>query len=318
MNTRTSLIATLFAVILIPFVVAQTLRGPVTTTTTTRNLLTNNSVSELRTFLGVGGTNQAFYGISNVGQFVTYNPEAHPSSISIGLSSKAAKSNAVAIGYNTHATNFIESFLYQVGLTAVGSQSRAGGPGNTVVGYGSFTYTNQYATAVGIGSVAMGNFSAAFGASAAAGLNNSPMISNATAIGIAAWSTNTDSTAVGYYARTTGTNQVMLGGQPGGTGSYADVIIPGRAILSQAGSGLMVKEGANATSGAAVLVAGTVTVNTTKVTATSRIHLTSNVDGGTPGWVRVSGRVAGTSFTITSSDALDTSTIAWFIIEPAP
>lgn len=81
-------------------------------------------------------------------------------------------------------------------------------------------------------------------------------------------------------------------------------------------SGFSVKEGTNKRMGAAVLVAGVVTVNTTAVTANSRIFLTSQADGGTPGFVRISARVAATSFTITSSNVADTSTIAWLIVEP--
>jgi hypothetical protein len=50
--------------------------------------------------------------------------------------------------------------------------------------------------------------------------------------------------------------------------------------------------------------------------ALKRIFLTSQSDGGTPGWVRVSARVASTSFTITSSDAADTSTVAYLMVEP--
>lgn len=87
--------------------------------------------------------------------------------------------------------------------------------------------------------------------------------------------------------------------------------------LGTAGNGLYVKEGANATLGRAVLVGGTVTVNTTKVTALSEIFLSVNVPGGTLGTIYVSARVAGTSFTITSLNVLDTSTISWFIVEPA-
>lgn len=92
----------------------------------------------------------------------------------------------------------------------------------------------------------------------------------------------------------------------------------GNVVIATAGKGLQIKEGANAKMGVATLVAGTVTVNTTAVTATSRIYLTSQVDGGTPGFQRVSARVAATSFTITSSNAADTSTVAWMIVEPAP
>jgi hypothetical protein len=84
-----------------------------------------------------------------------------------------------------------------------------------------------------------------------------------------------------------------------------------------AGGGLNLKEGANARMGASALTGGTVTVATTQVTASSRIFLTSQVDGGTPGWLRVSDRTAATSFVITSSSGTDTSTVGWMIVEPA-
>lgn len=87
--------------------------------------------------------------------------------------------------------------------------------------------------------------------------------------------------------------------------------------VGSVGCGLRVKEGTNGKQGVATLVAGTVTVACTTVTATSRIFLTSQADGGTPGWLRVSARTAGTSFTITSSSASDTSTVAYQIFEPA-
>lgn len=97
-----------------------------------------------------------------------------------------------------------------------------------------------------------------------------------------------------------------------------DVIVnDGELKLATAGNGLYIKEGSNATMGRAALVAGTVTINTTKVTANSEIFLTNNVNGGTVGTPTVSARTAGTSFTITSTNAADTSTISWLIIEPA-
>lgn len=85
-----------------------------------------------------------------------------------------------------------------------------------------------------------------------------------------------------------------------------------------AGGGLRIKEGANAMMGTATLVGGTVTVPTTKVTANSRVFLTAQNTGGTPGALRVSGRSAGTSFTVTSTSGSDTSAVAWMIVEPAP
>jgi hypothetical protein len=87
--------------------------------------------------------------------------------------------------------------------------------------------------------------------------------------------------------------------------------------MTAAGGGLYVKEGTNATMGAATLVAGTVTVNTTKVTANSRIFLSGQNSNGTHGEVTVSARTAGTSFTITSSNAADTRSVAWMIVEPS-
>ncbi len=92
----------------------------------------------------------------------------------------------------------------------------------------------------------------------------------------------------------------------------------GNIKASTIGKGLQVKTGSNAKVGTAVLVGGTVTVSNTSVTANSRIFVTSNTDGGTPGWLRVSAKVNATSFTITSSSATDTSTVAWMIVESIP
>lgn len=88
--------------------------------------------------------------------------------------------------------------------------------------------------------------------------------------------------------------------------------------IDTVGKGLYIKEGSNATMGTATLVGGTVVVNTTKVTANSRIFLT--VNGGTltnVGAVYISARTAGTSFTISSLNILDTSDVAWMIVEPS-
>lgn len=69
--------------------------------------------------------------------------------------------------------------------------------------------------------------------------------------------------------------------------------------------------------GVATLSAGTVTVSDASITANTRIFLTSQNIGGTPGWVHVSARSAGVNFTITSSSGTDTSSVAYLLIEPA-
>jgi len=87
-------------------------------------------------------------------------------------------------------------------------------------------------------------------------------------------------------------------------------------VVATAGKGLRVKEGPNAKMGTVTLTAGSAKVPTTAVTARSRIYLTGQADRGTPGFLRISTRAAGRSFTITSSSHADTSEVAWLIIEP--
>lgn len=83
-------------------------------------------------------------------------------------------------------------------------------------------------------------------------------------------------------------------------------------------TGLTITEGSNKKQGIGILVAGTLTVANTSVTANSRIFLTGQLDGGTVGFLRVSSRIVGTSFTVKSSSNLDTSTFAYIISEPLP
>lgn len=101
-----------------------------------------------------------------------------------------------------------------------------------------------------------------------------------------------------------------------GTGNVA--VTTGALAINTVGKGLQIKTGTNSKAGTATLVAGTVTVANTSVTANSIIMLTSQVNGGTPGFLRVTAKTAGTSFVITSSSGTDTSTVAWHIIELIP
>src|SRR5205085_1262765 len=63
--------------------------------------------------------------------------------------------------------------------------------------------------------------------------------------------------------------------------------------------------------GTATLAGGTVVVSNPRVKTTSLIFVDSQGAGGTAGFVKVSARTAGTSFTILSSSGTDTSTVAW-------
>lgn len=84
--------------------------------------------------------------------------------------------------------------------------------------------------------------------------------------------------------------------------------------LGKSGAYLQVKGGAVTDFiGSDTLVAGTVTVNNTNITANDKVFVTRSAVGGTPGFLSVS-IAAGVSFTITSSNAGDTSTVNYFIV----
>ena len=67
--------------------------------------------------------------------------------------------------------------------------------------------------------------------------------------------------------------------------------------------------------GRATLVAGTVTVNNANAAAARDIEAFA-IDNNTTGALRISAVVDGVSFTITSSNLLDTGVVAWEIKEP--
>jgi hypothetical protein len=101
--------------------------------------------------------------------------------------------------------------------------------------------------------------------------------------------------------------------------SDGDYSVFGNLKIGTVGTGIQVKQGANATFGTVTLVTGSATVNTTKVTANSVIFLTVQSLGTvtSPKAMCVFNKTAGTSFQIASSDATDTSVVGWWIVEPA-
>ena len=132
--------------------------------------------------------------------------------------------------------------------------------------------------------------------------------------------TNSDGTIVGLDAsgnfKINQQENLTIGLATNGTERWT-ISAAGQLAGQTVGTGLSIKEGSNAKMGISTLVAGTVTVATTAVTANSRIMLTTQVPGGTVGYVYISARTAATDFTITSLNVLDTSDVAWVIIEPS-
>lgn len=83
-------------------------------------------------------------------------------------------------------------------------------------------------------------------------------------------------------------------------------------------TGLGIKTKAvNTNIGTAVLVAGTVTVAKTDITANDLVFMSVQTPGGTQGHLSVA-VTAGTGFVITSDSALDTSTVAYVVVKAVP
>lgn len=105
----------------------------------------------------------------------------------------------------------------------------------------------------------------------------------------------------------------------------ADVNLTAAAITASgdlacltAGKGLQLKAGTNARGGNATLIAGTITVTNTTVSANTVITLTRKTSGGTIGTSITYTLSAGASFTINSDNLLDTSTFSYLLLEVNP
>jgi hypothetical protein len=74
---------------------------------------------------------------------------------------------------------------------------------------------------------------------------------------------------------------------------------------------------ANRFIGSATLVAGVASINTTGITANSKVFITISTPGGTPGFLYAAPAdfVVGTSFKIRSTSVADTSVVSWVILD---
>ena len=95
---------------------------------------------------------------------------------------------------------------------------------------------------------------------------------------------------------------------------YSDNITTEKLAIGKNGQFIAPTGTADAIVGTAALVAGTVTVSTTSVSAASKIFVTHATPGGTMGHLSQGTIVAGTSFVINSNSGTDTSTVNWWIV----
>lgn len=115
------------------------------------------------------------------------------------------------------------------------------------------------------------------------------------------------------------------GKSPGSTPVWAIKLVGGQTAITQSdidSDGKDLRQLVNSFSmpipdaGIVSLVLGVATISTTLVTANSLIFLTPQESGVITGFLKVSARAAGVSFSIASSVLTDTATVAWQIVEP--
>jgi len=119
-----------------------------------------------------------------------------------------------------------------------------------------------------------------------------------------------------YQTGSSTTNNFVGKTRFGGTTTPDDALeVEGNIELVTAGNKLKIATGSNASVGTSGnMTAGSITISTTAVTANSIIFLQHNTPGGTQGILSYGTIIVGTSFVITSSNAADTSTVNWWIL----
>ena len=290
------------------------------------------------TFIGFQSGNSNTIGVSNT--FIGFSSGSANiggnSNTFVGSSSGVSNAGGVEntfLGYNSGYTNIAGNHNTFVGFNSgyfcTGSDntfighfsgvSNIGGTENTFVGVSA-----GHDNTTGSDNTFIGMFS---GYSTIGGVEN-------TFVGYQSCGNNTSgshNTSVGYTSGTvitTGTDCVFLGhgANAGSNALIYSIAIGSAAVISNSNSWVIgrlgtkqnIFEGANAAMGTANLGAGgTIIVNNNLITANSRIFLTIQVPGGLVGAVYISARVPNTSFTISSTNAGDLSTVAWEIKEPA-
>ncbi len=267
-----------------------------------------NCISASGTYTGTTGALAGFFTGS------TLSPSAGSTSAVYGLWSTPRTSGsfdastvAGAVFDAAHGGTTTLSYLYgnvsTLRNTSTGTITRAYGLSVVFANTGGGTITNAYGVSIAdVKQTGITNAYALYVATQSAGAYAIYTNGN----GLVRIGDTTASTSA-----TTGSVTTLGGLGVAGQGSFG-----ANVNIYTAGFTVGIKEGTNAKMGSVALTAGSATVSTTAVTATSRIFLTSQVDGGTPGFLRVSTRTEGTSFTITSSSATDTSTVAWVILDP--
>lgn len=261
-----------------------------------------------------GGTSYNTIVGAEAGQVITGN-----ANVCIGVFSGKATTTGVSncfVGVSSGQTNVTSSQVTAIGRFSCATELAC--TGSTYVGYdtgGDF----QYSTAIGYGANCTAANQLQIGATSGLGLLTSAKIGTKDIV------TKTPGTvtdkAIARFDLTTGT---LIQGS-GVTIDDGNKILGAGGLTLISGGKISSDEGnPNSSLGTAALVAGTATINTTAIGASSRVFLTKLTATGTAGGFVVEDstvRVNGTSFTIKAINATnavetgDTSTVAWFIVD---
>lgn len=259
------------------------------------------------------------------------------SNVLIGDSASSTNNNVVCIGPSASVQGFQS--------IAIGPNASSGGGGNFSIVIGRNAVASGAADIVlgqSAGSTSTGIVigSGAQGASAdsiSIGRNANCTIAGTQeiALGFGATCSAGGAIAIGSPSVSSASNAISLGGSTNNATANSCLIGGGGILNIRPGNilcdlgtsvapfhflnsfGLKVKQGANALSGTgAVMVGGTVTVTTNAVNTGDSIFLSRTAIGGTTGNEYISAITDSTSFVISSSNALDTSTFSWLIVKP--
>lgn len=259
--------------------------------------LTGSGANSLAVGLN-GATNPAF------------NVDASTASSATGLNVKSAAAAAgIALSVLSSGTN------ENLTITAKGTGTitlNTSGNGNVLIGprlqTAAITSTVTSANAFVIGQNGATNPTLSINtntASSATGIN----ITSAAAAGGVAISAISSGGNENLTIDSKGTGTITINGTATGGITF------GQNVTHPLGKTINIGTGSNAIAGTGTLVAGTATISTSAVTASSLVFLTDTASSITNvGSLTVSAKTAGTSFVVTSTLALDTSTFNWFII----
>lgn len=217
---------------------------------------------------------------------------------------RSAGANNRMVLRETQSGNSFGTFVFE-NDTGVGSNFTVGGSARGNYGVASANRATWYTgNAAGIGIMADGgtiNFFA----------NGAFTTLTGTAVNLGAPVSPTVATSIGLKVRGFTSQTADLQQWQNSAGTVLAFVDAAGAVKTPS---LKITEGTNAKQGVATLTAGTVTVTNTSALTASRIHLTGQ-DNNVTGALRVSARVSGTSFTITSSNAGDSGVVAYTIID---